>query len=421
MNAYRIQSFHVANLWGHKTLTLTFHPDITILIGENGTGKTTILNLLRAILTADSSLFSYNFTKAIVKLTAFSNGSTKTIRVSPTDTEIAFQLSRQTFTLSPRSPRALEPWPGLLYPQHKTESEPVSEALKDLVPLVWLPVSRRLPVPDEDPTTFSQFSVRSHSLESVDQRLRELIRELSEYRLRLESKVSDRYKAFERTVLETILYSAAFDSMGALQRESPPSREDQEELIRVFNEVGILDSAMKTRIQAHFARADEALKTLQSPKHWKIEDLFIIPLIRRTQSLVARARTLGAERDEIFSPLRRYEKIVNDFLLDKRVAVNEDGKLTVTYTGTTKSNRFAVDQLSSGEKQILILLTAALLQADNPVVYMADEPELSLHVSWQEKLLGSLLDIGGSLQLIVATHSPDIAGQFHDNLVELSR
>ena len=77
--------------------------------------------------------------------------------------------------------------------------------------------------------------------------------------------------------------------------------------------------------------------------------------------------------------------------------------------------------LSSGEKQILILLTEALLTVDEPVVYIADEPELSLHVSWQEKLLGSLVRLGGQIQVIVATHSPDIAGNFMHNVIDLGR
>ena len=78
-------------------------------------------------------------------------------------------------------------------------------------------------------------------------------------------------------------------------------------------------------------------------------------------------------------------------------------------------------QLSSGEKQILILLTQALLSEKDPVVYVADEPELSLHVDWQEKLLGALTQLAGRCQFIVATHSPDIASGFGDKIIDLAR
>ena len=53
------------------------------------------------------------------------------------------------------------------------------------------------------------------------------------------------------------------------------------------------------------------------------------------------------------------------------------------------------------------------------MVYIADEPELSLHISWQEKLLESLVSLDGKIQVIVATHSPDIVGKFEDNIIDL--
>ena len=134
--------------------------------------------------------------------------------------------------------------------------------------------------------------------------------------------------------------------------------------------------------------------------------------------MVKYARELEKHRNDIFAPLRLYKDIVDSFLEDKTIAVGEDGHLQIKL-----SSRSELDwrDLSSGEKQILILLTQALLRLDNPVVYMADEPELSLHVTWQEKLLESLVALGGHKQIIVATHSPDIVGQFRDNVITLEK
>ena len=102
------------------------------------------------------------------------------------------------------------------------------------------------------------------------------------------------------------------------------------------------------------------------------------------------------------------------------MVMNDDGQLTVFRDqGVNQDGQLSVGQLSSGEKQIVILLSAALLRQNTPVVYIADEPELSLHVKWQSKLLQSLLSIGGTMQVVVATHSPDIAGKFRDRIVEL--
>jgi predicted ATPase len=69
----------------------------------------------------------------------------------------------------------------------------------------------------------------------------------------------------------------------------------------------------------------------------------------------------------------------------------------------------------------LILLTQALLWGKDPVVYVADEPELSLHVTWQEKLLKSVMALAARSQVIVATHSPDIAGGFPKRIIDLAK
>ena len=132
--------------------------------------------------------------------------------------------------------------------------------------------------------------------------------------------------------------------------------------------------------------------------------------------MVKYATELEKYRNDIFAPLRLYKDIVDSFLEDKTIAVGEDGHLQINL-----SSRSELDwrDLSSGEKQILILLTQTLLKLDNPVVYMADEPELSLHVTWQEKLLESLVKLGGQKQIIVATHSPDIVGKFQDKIIDL--
>lgn len=63
-------------------------------------------------------------------------------------------------------------------------------------------------------------------------------------------------------------------------------------------------------------------------------------------------------------------------------------------------------QLSSGEKQILIILTTVLVQNRRPSVMIMDEPEISLHFEWQKRLFEDILQLNPNLQLIVATHSP---------------
>jgi len=64
--------------------------------------------------------------------------------------------------------------------------------------------------------------------------------------------------------------------------------------------------------------------------------------------------------------------------------------------------------LSSGEKQLVIILLTALIQEDKHFVLFMDEPENSLHTDWQEKLIENIRSLNNNAQIIIATHSPSI-------------
>ena len=65
-------------------------------------------------------------------------------------------------------------------------------------------------------------------------------------------------------------------------------------------------------------------------------------------------------------------------------------------------------KLSSGEKQVLIILLTVLVQDRKPFVLFMDEPEVSLHVEWQQRLLDLMLDLNPNVQIILTTHSPAV-------------
>jgi predicted ATPase len=68
-------------------------------------------------------------------------------------------------------------------------------------------------------------------------------------------------------------------------------------------------------------------------------------------------------------------------------------------------------QLSSGEKQMLIILLTALVQDNKPSVMIIDEPEISLHTDWQEQLIDNIRNLNPNAQIIIATHSPFIVSK----------
>lgn len=79
------------------------------------------------------------------------------------------------------------------------------------------------------------------------------------------------------------------------------------------------------------------------------------------------------------------------------------------------------ERLSSGEKQILLLLFTLFLMEDRPTVLLLDEPEISLHIEWQDRLVTLMQELNPNCQIIMTTHSPNIfADGWEDKLVFIS-
>ncbi|MDR0777877.1 MAG: AAA family ATPase [Methanomassiliicoccaceae archaeon] len=102
-----------------------------------------------------------------------------------------------------------------------------------------------------------------------------------------------------------------------------------------------------------------------------------------------------------------FKDIINSFLIDKDMRIDENDHVTFLL-----SNGIALplNALSSGEKQIFILFFRMLFEAAPSSFVMIDEPEISLHVSWQQKIGGMMKDVARlrDLQVVIATHSPQI-------------
>ena len=424
MSSYFIESFKIRKLWGYRDIDLTFNRDVNCLIGVNGSGKTTILNILYSILSGDlRSILNINFQQAKIGLKGFKGKPVCTIKVDVTDESLKLKVGQKEreFHIDTFSHRRHAHLP--LFHFHEREnvirnilSEEIYGELTSLVPLVWLPVSRRLPVVEEEEEQYTT----EGPLESVDLRLRKLLDRLSDYHSRLNAQLSKRHRDFENQVLSVMLYSKEHDHLDSIRKTIPsslPTETEKDQLREAFKSAGLLESEqMRARIDDHFVEAEKVGKRISENVHLELQDILVLPLISRTKSMVKYARDLEKHRNDIFASSRLYEDIANSFLGDKTVQIDESGRLKIESLSPSELNW---RNLSSGETQILILLTEALLQVDEPVVYIADEPELSLHVKWQEKLLESLVALGGQKQIIVATHSPDIVGDFRDKVIDL--
>lgn len=110
------------------------------------------------------------------------------------------------------------------------------------------------------------------------------------------------------------------------------------------------------------------------------------------------AEEIGHEKEHFFDLVDRLflstqKKIVRDH---NEILFRQHGDLVSPYL------------LSSGEKQMLIILLTVLVQNREPYVLLMDEPEISLHIEWQQSLIGLVLDLNPQIQIILSTHSPAV-------------
>ncbi|MFD6421481.1 AAA family ATPase [Streptomyces sp. NPDC060198] len=118
--------------------------------------------------------------------------------------------------------------------------------------------------------------------------------------------------------------------------------------------------------------------------------------------------------------IRTFVEQANGFLQTKRLVFDLSRGMRVV-ASDSREHELSPHQLSSGERQILLLLSNTILARGNTRLFLIDEPELSLNAKWQRKLMSALLACteGSGMQFVVATHSVEVITGNRDSLSRL--
>lgn len=106
----------------------------------------------------------------------------------------------------------------------------------------------------------------------------------------------------------------------------------------------------------------------------------------------------------VYAQADKAKEICDSLFSDKIWYENEEGSLL--FKTKEDSANLKPSQLSSGEKQLLLLILKTLVKQGSIALW--DEPEISLHIDWQEHLISTMRELNPNMQLIIATHSPSI-------------
>lgn len=104
-------------------------------------------------------------------------------------------------------------------------------------------------------------------------------------------------------------------------------------------------------------------------------------------------------------PKRKFQDLIDELFSYTRKKIDRKSNDIVFYQD---GERLLPYKLSSGEKQMLVILLTVLVRDGDHCVLFMDEPEASLHIEWQQKLIGMIRELNPNVQLILTTHSPAV-------------
>jgi len=162
--------------------------------------------------------------------------------------------------------------------------------------------------------------------------------------------------------------------------------------------------------QFNYEEFEEILNTVKNSKKSIIYNV----LEPFTNGLKAKIEALK----DLYELIDLFVQNVNLYLNNKLLKFNIDEGFRIEYMDKEEIKPL---DLSSGEKQLMLLLCNAILAGGKATLFLIDEPEISLNIKWQRQLLDSLLRFtkNGNSQYIIASHSLEILATHKNNVVKL--
>lgn len=270
------------------------------------------------------------------------------------------------------------------------------------------------------------YEVRDRSgakvLSPVDYRLSQALRGLTQYQLALSQKAREVAARLQSDVLASILFGED-DATYTPYELDFDKQEEQSRLISAYQQLNSLNNDIRKKIKFHVNAIDSVVHYItdnhaneSDESQVKTKNIDIKPLeaLRKTRRIIDLSLQAKTDTQKIYSQIDLFLKIIKEFIVDKDFKF-EAGLLTVSNVHGEIDHA----RLSSGEKQLIILLAEALLQNTDPYVFLTDEPELSLHIAWQKMIIPAVRKINPNAQIIAATHSPEVASKYASSIFDM--
>jgi len=422
----RVRQISVKNLFGtfNHSIQLNTEERITIIHGPNGFGKTALLRLVDGLLNLHySQLRSIPYDEFRVD---FDDRSALQIDQERLEEEVSpkFQLIKpdsETLSFSPRlvdrlrllpnysSITSMDLWPLLkeMYKSDEESSEPENvtrfvegrkepewlEAVRKQVPVRFIQTQRLFSSENHRPVRKVAESPATSTQPAVEKYAKELAGIISA-KLAESAELS---QSLDRTFPVRLVSGNAPLALNTEElRQRLSKLEEKRERLTA---VGLLDQDNDADFQIP-TQIDETKRSVLS--------IYVNDAEKKLDVF-----------DDMADRIELFRNIVNRRFLYKQMTVNREKGFIFT---TSDNKPLPSSALSSGEQHELVLLYELLFEVKPGSLILIDEPELSLHVAWQQQFLKDLQEITklSSIDVLIATHSPQIIHDRWDLTVELT-
>jgi predicted ATPase len=184
----------------------------------------------------------------------------------------------------------------------------------------------------------------------------------------------------------------------------------ESKIIDYFNELSKIQKSLQKEQAKKGKDKETSQQFLKVLGQWFINN----PQLERIDNIISLYENAQTEIELSYKEFIKFESLANLYFEEnnKKLTIKKNGEISIKLPN---DNTTGIFKLSSGEKQIIVML-AQLIFGKKRQIFIIDEPELSLHLGWQELFVNSLLEASPNTQFIMATHSPTIIGKIENQL-----
>ena len=454
-----IEKFLVNGLHGLIDADITFQRDINIIVGRNGSGKTSVLSLLSSLIRLDiETIKSMTFQMAEMHVNMADSGKVIVIAVNSSDessisinwegrdsikiplidTELFYRIGAKRLPDS-----YLAASIGVSNQASATEIlqkwSQISTDFLRLAKLTFVRLDRTIIAMDPEgletsevtlPSGRDRQKVSAVKRDPIDEVMRVTQANYFHFRRRVDVIRANAYKELMRLHFAPIKPLGKKANIGQLKKK----------LLELKTRVNgsALTSDMQEITKAFFDSLDKLLQQNDQPTERKksgrrtlAEESIQLTLELKESQTEALLNIFDAEQKAMliaYEPIKKYLDTLEKFLSEsgKKLWFSDESLQLSFYISSAGEKAEGpgrnLKDLSSGERQILIVLTYLAFLSGPNSIFIIDEPELSLHLRWQGYLIDALKNLRPSgSQILIATHAPEIAGRARRHSIQLTQ